>query len=819
MRLPALSGPTLARGLRHAVLAIGAAVLLVLPQFSTNASFMGVTGLPGPVVVLALGLALALMPVLVVCSWVAERRATMPAPWLAVPAVLFVVGVAVSTCFASDKSTALVRGAEMAGLWVGLAALVQAIRTDAQRRFLLSVLVAAAVVLAAVAVYQAAVGLPKTWAMFQADRERILAERGIAPGSWHEQMFIGRFFGGVQASMGHPNVLASFLTLGFFVAVGLAREKWSEAGSRGARVLAAVMVVVAGVCALGIILTQSRAAVAAVLVGLYWLAAAWRVRQRRRRIVLYLMPLVVAAVGLAAASQVDHPAVQAVLKTLRYRLDYWWATLKILGLYWDRGVGLENFGHHYVEYKVAWAPEEVADPHNMFLSVWSQLGLAGVTALVLLAAGAIRSWLRGAPPTGRPTMPDVARRPSQAAASEAVGGSVAAWEGRHAEGVEPPPGEPLLGLLVPAMLLGGPVVIYFFMMGWYVGVAAAAVMVMVAGLASGEEPSRLEASGRPLRSLRTACVVALAAFALQEQIGTAVLAPPTAWAMLVVLGVSLRPRGPRPESGGVALGAAARFLLMIAVMAMCFGYVRLLVLPVAREQMLLRVGDWGLDAFGGGEPLRAAAEANPLAWEPAVIRGHQWQKGAASKEGPAAAIDLEMAIRAYRDAVQRHPRLRSAYLALAECYLASAGAHENPAALATARDYLEEAARLYPTHVATRLRLAHVLERMGETEAAVTAYREAQGLDALMPEAGRRLRPQVRAWIEARIAELVGDRAAALRAYREVVRLDDLETSADRRLDDDRRIDIECRIAELEDAAVPPEDAPEALPAPPPAGK
>lgn len=784
MRLPAFSGPTLARGLRHTVLAIGAAVLLVLPQFSTNASFMGVPGLPGPVVVLALGLALWLMPVLVVCSWVAERRATMPVPWLAVPAVLFVVGVAVSTCFASDKSTALVRGAEMAGLWVGLAALVQVIRTDAQRRFLLSVLVAAAVVLAAVAVYQAAVGLPKTWAMFQADRDRILAEQGIEPGSWHEQMFIGRFFGGVQASMGHPNVLASFLTLGFFVAVGLAREKWSEAGSRGAHVLAAVMGVVAGACAVGIVLTQSRAAVVAVLVGLYWLAVAWRVRQRRRRIVLYLMPLVVAAVGLAAASQVDHPAVQAALKTLRYRLDYWWATLKVLRLYWDRGVGLENFGHHYVEHKVAWAPEEVADPHNMFLAVWSKLGLAGVTALVLLAAGAIRTWVR------------------------ADAGPLRGREGA--------PGEPLLGLLVPTMLLGGPVVIYFFMMGWYVGVAVTAVMVMVAGLASGEEPSRLEASGRPLRSLRTACVVALAAFALQEQIGTAVLEPPTAWAMLVVLGVCLGPRGPLREPAGVALGAAARFLLMIAVMVTCFGYVRLLVLPVAREEMLLRVGDWGLDAFGGDEPLRAAAEANPLAWEPAAIRGGQWQKEAAAKEGPAAAINLEMAIQAYRDAVQRHPRLRSAYLALAECYVASAGAHENPAALATARGYLEEAARLYPTHVATRLRLAHVLERLGETEAAVASYREAQRLDALMPEAGRRLRPQVRAWIEARIGEVVGDRAAALRAYREVVRLDDLETSADRRLDDDRRIDIECRIAELEDAAaVPPEDAPDGPPAPP----
>lgn len=753
MTLGAPSGQSTARWLRRAVIVIGAVMLAVLPRFSTNASFLGVPDMPGPIVVLVIGLGLWLMPVLVAASWVAERRVTLPAAWLVVPAGLFVLGAAVSSAVASDKSSALVRAAEMTGLWVGAFALVQAIRTDAERRFLLSVLVATALVSAAVALHQATIGLPRVWEIFQVHREAILARYGIEPGGYQEQAFADRFFGGAQASMGHPNVLAAMLTLGFFVAVGLVREKWSEVGSRGARVLAAVMGAAAAACACGIVMTHSRAAVAAVGVGLYWLAVAWWVRRRRVRIALYLLPLVVAAVGLAAATQVDHPAVAGAMKTLRYRLDYWWATLKILHRHWETGVGLENFGHHYVEHKVAWAPEEVNDPHNMLLSTWSKLGLAGVTALVLLAVGAVRVWLRKAPSS----LEDPSRERERAV----------------------PPGEPLLVLLVPVIMVAAPVAIYFFAMGWYWGIAATAVMAMVIGLGAGEEPSRLEASGRPLRSLHTACVVAVLALALQEQIGTAILEPPAAWAMLVVVGVSLRPLRARcavrarrgsdgaspaapdaaaPEAGlpGFSLRAPARFVLMALAMTVCFLYVRQLILPVGRELALLKIAGWDRAAFEGDEPLRAAAEANPLAWEPHLLRARAWRREAGAVEGAAAAVHLERAIQGYRDALARHPRLRRAYLALATCYLAPKGAERDPNALAAARACLQEAARLYPTHIPTCLRLAEVIDSLGENAAALEAYRQVLRLDGLMPEARLRLKDEARAKVEARLAELQG---------------------------------------------------------------
>jgi hypothetical protein len=299
------------------------------------------------------------------------------------------------------------------------------------------------------------------------------------------------------------------------------------------------------------------------------------------------------------------------------------------------------------------------------------------------------------------------------------------------------------------------------------GMGAVAGTAVLAGLLPSERPNRIAASDRPPDGLATAVVVGLAAFALAEQIGTAVLEPPTAWAMLVLLVVTLGPgrAGPneraagaetrRPPAAARPIGLPARFGLILAAMAFCFGYARLLIVPAAQERRMLKEARFSLDSFGV-EPTREAARVNPLAWEPAFLRGRLWHQRAAEAGGPVAAIHLERAIEGYRAALDRHPRLRRAYLAIADAYLAMPAAERDPALLAEARVALEAAAALYPTHIPTRLWLARVLDRMDRRGEAVAAYEEVLRLDRLMPMAGRRLS-------EADRAE-VTDRLAALRA-------------------------------------------------------
>jgi O-antigen ligase/tetratricopeptide (TPR) repeat protein len=761
MRLPAISPEAMARLLRRAVVILGAAGLLVLPQLTASASFDGVPGIPGPLVVVGLGLGFWLMPVLLVISWVAEGRARLAHPWFALPVVLFVAGAAVSTAFAADKSSALVRAAEMTGLWAGAWALVESLRSDGERRFLLAVLVAAAAGAAAVGIYQAAYGLPEAWQYFQEHRQEVLGQQGIVPGSFAEKAFIGRFTGGAQAGLGHPNVLAALLVLGLLAAAGLAREKGSEARSRGARRLAVVPLVAAALCVAGIVVAQSRGGEAAAVVGLWWLGAAWWVRRRRLRMALYLLPLVAGAAGLGLAAGLGGQAVGEALKSLRFRFDYWQATADVLRQHWLAGVGLENFGLYYTQFKLPRAVEEIRDPHNLVLSMWSSLGLAGLAALAALAVVAVRAWLR---------KPQVEIEP--AAARPPKCGGAAGYPPPDAAG-HSAPGESLLGLFVPAAAVAGPAVVGFTMslVWWPVAVFIAGGVMVVMGLASTEDPARLASSGRPLRSLGTAAVAALAALALMEQIGTAILEPPTAWAALAVLGVSLgagRARRSPGEGGrgrsdsaaqavaaGHRLGPWAKFGLMLLAMAAGFAYVKFLLAPVAHEDALFGEAPLAADVFDQDTILRTAAQDNPLAWEPALFRGRVWQARAAAQRGPERTVDLERAMEAYQDALARQPRLRQAYLALAACRMSMPSAVEHdPASVQAALGYVEAAAGLYPTDIQTQAEKALLLDWLGDDARALSAYRRLLELDGAMPDPDRRLQPDVRREVEGRVRQM-----------------------------------------------------------------
>lgn len=146
------------------------------------------------------------------------------------------------------------------------------------------------------------------------------------------------------------------------------------------------------------------------------------------------------------------------------------------------------------------------------------MGAAGLAALVGVMVLAVRAWLR--PPAAL----EMAR---------ASGGAAA--------GPGPASTEKLVGLVAAMAILAAPGVIYYFLLGPHFGAVAIGLAAVVTVLAPAEDARRLDTPNRPLGALRTACIVALVAFWVADQIGAAVLDPPTAWAMLLVLAVSLAP--------------------------------------------------------------------------------------------------------------------------------------------------------------------------------------------------------------------------------------------------------------------------------------
>lgn len=196
--------------------------------------------------------------------------------------------------------------------------------------------------------------------------------------------------------------------------------------------------------------------------------------------------------------------------------------------------------------------------------------------------------------------------------------------------------------------------------------------------------------------------------------------------------------------------------MMLAVMAAVFAYVRLVVAPVAREDALLAEARAASDPFDRDTALRAAAEANPLAWEPALARGRMWQAQAMREQGPGRTVTLERAMEAYRGAVARQPRLRHALLGLASCRLAIPSAIAvDRAALQDALRYTEAARRLYPTDIPTQAQAAALVDALEDRPArALAEFRRLLDLDRLMPEEDRRLPADLRREFQDRAREL-----------------------------------------------------------------
>ncbi|MEZ6074249.1 MAG: O-antigen ligase family protein [Pirellulaceae bacterium] len=157
------------------------------------------------------------------------------------------------------------------------------------------------------------------------------------------------------------------------------RRATSSAGSGPRRWLPlfafSLAVLVIGVCWF---LTRSRVAYLAVAVGgLAWLLAGGKRMRANGRLVAGALAgggLTLVAAGLWLWRN-DRLVLSEAPKSLSYRLEYWAATLDMLGDHGLWGVGLGNFQSYYPAYKLPAASEIIADPHNWPLDLCVSLSL------------------------------------------------------------------------------------------------------------------------------------------------------------------------------------------------------------------------------------------------------------------------------------------------------------------------------------------------------------------------------------------------------------------------------------------------------------
>jgi O-antigen ligase len=341
----------------------------------------------------ASGMILTLLTLIAACGWAVWRLLAKKETWfggLVEAGLAFFVALTFLSAevAAHYKHPARLIAWETFGLLVLFGVVRQLAVTATEQQGLYAAFLATGVAVAAHAVYQYTIELPRDQQRYQ-DREQLRADLArqnvqLAADDPYLDLLARRIaernaFG----VFSHPNSLAGYLALVLPGLVGAALVSRRTGAPAWETALAA------GCAALGAValwLTHSRGALlAVVLVGLGVAALFWR-----RFLRSHLLWVGVSVIVLAGAAIVLSGRISAALGkntgTAAARLEYWRTTWKMIEERPWLGVGPGNFGRTYPRFMEAEGTgETIKDPHNFLLEAWATCGVfAPLTLLVAL---------------------------------------------------------------------------------------------------------------------------------------------------------------------------------------------------------------------------------------------------------------------------------------------------------------------------------------------------------------------------------------------------------------------------------------------------
>lgn len=584
----------------------------------------------------------------------------------------------------------------------------QLVSPGREARALLVVMVAVAAALGGYGLYQYSYELPQTRALYEHDPDAALREAGLwyEPGSPERELFEDRLDSTEPlATFALTNSLAGYLAPWLVVAAGIGVS--GPPAGRGRWRLWIGVAIVAALVAACLLLTKSRSGFLAAVAGL--VLAAWLCRPGRRRLGWKLPVAVVAggAVLLAVAwgtGVLDRQVFTEASKSLGYRGQYWQSTVRMIA---DRpvfGCGPGNFRYAYTEYKLPEASEEIADPHNFLLEVWSTAGTPA--ALALLAVLGLFAW-RIARARDEPTETSAAREPERpwfVLAGGAAGFVLSLPLGMMTAA---PPG-------VAVLVLGLPL-------------GAVAVWLLWPWVDRGRMPAALPAVG---------AVVLLVNLLAAGGIGFPGVAG-TLWLLLAVGLNVAEPQPPQtlPRYAGLA-AAVFTFALGVSCYTTAYGPVMVARGKVEAAQSYPNYAS---------QYLMEAAEADPLDAQPWKQVGEmtfrEWQ------EQPT--VEMYLVFEKCADAASAlEPNSAATHFQIGRWYDQIHDRTGRESDLKKAIAAYRRAVELYPTRSLYRARLALALKAAGDEAASREQADEALRLDGLTPHADKKLPDELRGELE-----------------------------------------------------------------------
>lgn len=596
---------------------------------------------------------------------------------------------------------------EWMALGVGYFLVRQLARTPVQRRTLTAAMVCLASGLSAMGYFQFFVGAPRDRAQYERIKDdpammQQVVGQYFPPGSAERRRFEDRLYSDEPtATFALANSLAGFLAPWLVVLIGAAGGSRSPSGLRRFLWCSLLPVAMIGGC---LWLTKSRSGWLAAALGIVVLGVTARMgRYQRDR--LPVLWIVLAGLVISAAAWLggfDRAVWTQAERSLRYRIEYWRATVAIIGDHPWLGCGPGQFQDAYTRYKLAGASEEIRDPHNFLLEVWATAGTpAGVlmiAVLVLLAITIARDSARV--PRKEPPVPqgDQVRSMPRPLALGLVSGFVLAVVAGPLFG---------FGLRLEYLLVGA------------IG-AAATGWIVRPWISLGAGQAHLALAGAT-----TLCIHLLAAGGIAY--------PGVAGTLWILLAIGVNDKGvdrqilPRPVTAWLFVAVAA------AGAATCFATFYRPVLASRAHRIAALSVSAAQDHTRRSRQLLAAAEADPLdARSAQMLAAHRYEQylvdPSASKRQ-----ELESAINAW---LRLAPRSSAAWGQVGRWWLSIHAQTGDAAALDRAVRCLSQSVRWYPTSAARQADYAIALYKRGQPDRARARAATSLRLEQALIDAG-----------------------------------------------------------------------------------
>ncbi len=359
---------------------------------------------------------------------VGQRRFTVRWTWLDTIAAAFfgwwMLSAAIAMKTGAPRPTVNMM-CDGGGMLLAVLLVRQLAPTPTESRALIAVMIALAVALACLALYQYFVVDPAQRAQFKIDPQAMLREagwEGVQPGSADFKRFADRLNSPEPiGTFSLTNSLAAFLApwlvmtlgIGLFGNVGVPPLGGVDRPSRSRWRTWLASAVIGAPIAAALALTHSRSASIGTAIGAVALITwRWRAgdgsRLNATRSLLRWSIAVAALVVFVVAVAFWRPTLfDPALKSFQFRLEYWQATVAMIRDHLIWGVGPGNFQNAYIRYKLPISSEEVLDPHNFLLELAANAGVPAAIAFVALIGGfARRIWRFGGAESASPDVSD-----------------------------------------------------------------------------------------------------------------------------------------------------------------------------------------------------------------------------------------------------------------------------------------------------------------------------------------------------------------------------------------------------------------------------